>query len=533
MPDAKQAVEIQKAIAAQKATLEAAERRRRFLAARDDYISFVQLMMPDSFEQGNINKSRYHVAPFHRLLSQQLMKVEKGTAPRTIIVMPPGHGKSELGAKKFIPWFIGRDPYRHVMFAGYSDDFAGVTGRTVRDTLYDPLYRQVFPTVSLAKGSTSSQFFKTTEGGESFFTGVGGSATGRRAHLLIIDDPIKNAEEAKSLSERDKLWDWFTKVAMTRLADMSARVIIIQTRWHEDDLIGRLTDPNNDHYDKKTASQWEIFEIPAIAGENDCMGRKPGEALWPERFPIETLETNKRMDRAGFEALFQGRPNPEDGEFFKKENFRYYTPDELPDNLMRYCASDHAVSEKQTRDSTVLLPFGLDENDDIYILPDVFWHRAKTDEVTEAILSMMQRHSPLWWGAENGHISKAIGPFLRKRMSETRTYCNIQELTPSKSKMTRAQPIQARMAMGKVFLPKDAPWLEKAERELLMFPNGKHDDFVDAISWAGIMLDRQFGAVSEENKSIEKEPVPGTFEWIKMSDEQEKARLQTSLKDGY
>lgn len=523
----------EKALEAQRATLRAAERVRRIKQAREDYLAFVQLMMPDPMDPGDIEKSRYLITHFHRLLSQQLQKVDKGLARRTIIVMPPGHGKSELAAKKFIPWFIGRDPYRHTMFAGYSDDFAQVTGRSVRDTIISPLYQQVFPNCLLARGSTSNSFFKTEEGGESFYCGIGGSATGRRAHLLIIDDPIKNSEDAKSQLNRDNLWDWFNRVAMTRLADFTASVIIIQTRWHEDDLVGRLTDPTNDHYDPKIAKQWEIFEIPALAGDNDPMGRKPGEALWPEKFNVEYLESAQRADRTGFASLFQGKPNPEDGDFFKLEWFKYYIPDELPDNLMRYCCSDHAVSEKQTRDATVLLPFALDEWNNIYILDDVWWHKRKTNEVTEAMLHLMKRHSPLWWGAENGHISKAIGPFLHARMTEERVYCAIREMTPSKSKMTRAQSIQGRMSMGKVYFPKYAPWLEAAKNELLKFPSGKHDDFVDAISWAGIMLAEQFGPEAIENKIADKEPNPGTFEWIKRSDELEKSKNKLAFKDGY
>ena len=528
----KSAQDRQREIEAKKATIKAADRLRRIAEARKRYLPFVHLMMPDPLDPDDINLSRYHEAHFHTLLGEQLEKVERGESLRTIITMPPGHGKSELAAKKFIPWFLGRDPYRHSMFAGYSDEFAQGTGKSVRDCMDSNLYRQAFPLCRLMKGSKSSSFFKTTEGGESFFVGVGGAATGRRAHLLVIDDPIKNREDADSPSFRQKLWDWFNQVAMTRLADHSARVIIIQTRWHEDDLVGRLIDPDNDHYSKETAAQWEVFELPALARQNDPLGRKPGEPLWPEKFNLAHLESARRQDPRGFEALQQGRPAPEDGDFFRKEWIQTYEPAELPENLTMYCASDHAVSEKQTSDFTVMIPFGVDARDNIYLMPNVFWARKNALEVAEAMITLMQRYNPVMWTAENGHISKAIGPFLRKLMNERSVYCSIQELTPTKSKMQRAQSIQGRMSMGKVFFPKYAHWLAAAESELLKFPSAKHDDFVDALAWCGITLGQQYGAPNEVESS-EEEPASGTFAWLKRSEEWEKRQKDSEYQDGF
>ena len=513
-------------------SIRAAKKFKKIVEARKNYMPFVHLMMPDPVDPEDVNMSRYKEAHFHTLLAQQLEKIEAGGHLRTIITLPPGHGKSELAAKKYIPWFVGRDPYRHCIFAGYSDTFAEGTGRAVRDLMGGKLYRQVFPLCELAKGSASSSYLKTTEGGEIIFVGVGGQATGKRAHLLVIDDPIKNREEADNILMRNKLWDWFNDVAMTRLADITARVIIIQTRWHEDDLMGRLLDPSNSFYQKGSAEEWEIFDIPALAEDNDCMGRKRGEALWPEKFTREYLENVRRSNPRGFAALYQGKPAPDDGEFFKKEWIKVYEPEDLPDNLTMYACSDHAVTEKQDRDATVLMPFGVDAFDNVYIMSDVWWHRRQTPEVVEAMLALMQKYQFLYWSAENGHISKSIGPFLNKRQHEERIYCPIREMTPTKSKMARAQSIQARMSMGKVYFPKYAYWMPEAIGEMLKFPSAKHDDFVDTIAWVGITLGKQFGnAIVEKEADVEQEV--GTIGWMKHSEEWEKRQKEMESQDGY
>jgi predicted phage terminase large subunit-like protein len=355
------------------------------------------------------------------------------------------------------------------------------------------------------------------------FVGRGGSLTGRGADLLVIDDPIKDRDEAESKSTRDKMWGWFTDVAMSRLMSVGSRVVIIMTRWHEDDLIGRLTDPTNPYYNADEAKHWKILALPALAMNDDPMGRKPGEALWPERFDESFLNRAKSLNPRGFAALYQGQPAPEDGDFFRKDWMVGYLPNELPKDLMVYIASDHAVSADQDRDATVLLPVGVDSNDDIWILPEVWWRRAETDDVVEAMIDLIDRYKPLMWWAERGHISKSIGPFLRKRMQERGIYAAIDEVTPAKDKQTRAQAIRGRMAMGKVKFPKFAPWYQDAEQELLKFPSAKHDDFVDALAYIGLGLSKQFGArvpVLSEPKGF---PV-GSMGWLKQASNDQRRR---------
>lgn len=434
-------------------------------------------MMPDPSDVDDITKSRYKPVLHHKIIAAALHEVEKGAYPRMIFTMPPRAGKSRLAAKSFIPWVMGRDPYRSVIFATYSGTFAEDTGKDVRDTMMLPLYRQVFPGCVLRKGSKASDRIQTEEGGLAVFVGASGPITGRGADFLIVDDPTASGEDASSTILREKQWTWFTGDAMSRLMDGTARVVIITTRWHEDDIVGRLTDPKNKCYNAEEAARWKILSLKALAGENDPLGRKPGESIWPERFPIEALHAQRRLNPKVFSSLYQGSPSPDDGEFFKAEHLVTYQQDELPKNLRFFAASDHAVGLKQTNDLTCLLPVGVDENDHIWILPDVFWQRKDAEVVVDAMINIIRYRRPLFWWAENGHISKSIGPFLTKRMMEEKAFCSILEMTPSKDKMTRAQSIQARMSMKMVHFPAFASWWSDARDQLIKFPSAKHDDF--------------------------------------------------------
>jgi predicted phage terminase large subunit-like protein len=301
-------------------------------------------------------------------------------------------------------------------------------------------------------------------------------------------------------------------------------VIITMTRWSPDDLVGRLTDPENEHYNAELARMIKIINLPAIAGDDDPLGREPGQPLWPERFDLDFLHQQRLLDPLGFEALYQQRPSLADGDMFRRESIQLYDPGAPPfdvNELRVFCASDHAVATGQRSDYTVLLRCGVDRQHNIYVL-DCWWQKKPTDVVVEAMIQMLgATPRPLIWWAEKGHISKSIGPFLRKRMSETGIYGNIVEVTPSADKAQRAQSISARTAMGKLYLPKGKPWTEKAINELLAFPNGLHDDFVDALAYIGLGLQSQFPV-----KRVESQERPagyGTLGWLK---EQQRKQAQ-------
>lgn len=488
---------------------------RRLIAAdraRHDVLDYTRLTMPDYSDPGDARLSRYIVGKHHRIIAEALHKLAAGTVKRVIINCGPRHGKTELASKRFLSWYSAKFPTQSLIFGTYNDTYAGDNGRAVRDIIMSPEHQLVFPDHGLKDGSASAQRLETVEGGVLAFVGRGGSITGRGGHGIVIDDPIKDRQEADSKLIRDQLWTWFTQVIGTRLMTNDSWIMLIQTRWHEDDLVGRLTDPMNPFYDPVEAAQWLVIDLPALALENDVLGRQLGDPLWPERFPREFLLAQQRLDPRGFQALYQGRPSSEQGSFFRAEDLLTYKQDELPKNLRYYVASDHAVSVKQDRDKTCLIPVGVDEDDNIWVLPDVFWRHAAADTVVDAMLSLMQTRKPLFWWAERGHITKAIGPFLRKRMHEEGVYCSLVELTPVADKQTRAQSIQGRTAMRKVRFPAFAPWWPEARDQLLKFPHGAHDDFVDALAYIGLGLAQQVGASAlERAKSYGR---PGTFRWF-------------------
>jgi len=481
-------------------------------------LDFVEMSMPDPEQPDNVNMTRYETRKVHRYLAEKLEQVERGEILRLIVSVQPRVGKSELVSKKFPAWVEGRDPYKQMIIAGYGDEFVKEFGREVRETMESPFYKQVFPRTKLRRNAKAANRQQTTAGGILTFAGLGGQLTGKGADILIIDDPIKNEEDARSKATKDKIWRGFTKDALSRVMGTGGAIIVTATRWAEDDLIGRLIDPDLGYVSEKEAKKWTVVNIPAFAEENDPLGREVGELLWPERTPLAFLESFRELDPAGFAALYMGRPSPPEGDFFKRDNIREYTAQELPSNLRYYAASDHAVSLEQKRDSTCMGVVGVDENDNIYIMPDLIWAQLDAEDQVESMITLMQGHKPMAWWAEKGHISQSIGPFLRKRMVEEKVYINIIEKVPVKDKQTRAQPIQGRMSMGKVYFPKHAPWYAEAVEQLLNFPNGAHDDFVDFISWIGIGLNAYIPAQASRPRKSE-EPRTGSLEWIVKSSE--------------
>lgn len=409
-------------------------------------------------------------AAHHRLLIEHLEAVERREIERLMVLMPPGSAKSTYASVLFPPWFMGRNPEAAVLGVSNTTELAERFSRRARNIVALDRYRNVFR-FGVSEDTQSAGNWETGPGGEFFAAGVGAAIAGRRADLGLIDDPIKTREEADSERIRQKQWDWYVNDFTTRLKP-GARQILIQTRWHEDDLGGRILE--------REAARWTVVKLPMVAQASDPLDRKPGERLWPEWFTDEMVQQAK-LDPRAWNALYQQDPAPEEGDYFGRDDFNDYL--ERPEKLHIYGASDYAVSEGQG-DYTEHGIFGLDFNGDLYVLD---WWRAQaaSDVWIERQCDLIGQYSPLIWFGEAGPIRKAIEPFLKRRMQERMTMCRIEWLPSISDKVVRARPIQARCSMGKVFMPKVSPWKADLMGQLMRFPAGKYDDGVDVMSLIG------------------------------------------------
>lgn len=409
----------------------------------------------------------YEPAKHHHRIAAKLEAVERGEIKRLMICMPPRHGKSELASRRFPAWVLGRSPTRQVIAASYNSDLAADFGRDVRNIVAGEEFQAVFEGVSLAADSRATDRWHTKAGGMYVAAGVGTAVTGRGAHLLLIDDPVKDRVEADSETRRKVVWDWYRAVAYTRLMPGGA-IVLITTRWHEDDLAGRLLEAQ-----KAGGDQWDLLSLPAV---------EEGEALWPEWYPLQALEETKNaVGPREWSALYQQDPTPDDGEYFKAEWFREY--EDAPEGLKVYGASDYAVTDG-AGDYTVHGVFGIDVSSNVYVLD--WWRGQKTSDVwIEAKCDLIKKHQPLCWFGESGPIRRSIEPFLLRRMSERSANCRIEWLSSIADKPARCRAFQAMASMGRIWLPASARWVDDVRTELLKFPAGKHDDSVDVCSLIG------------------------------------------------
>ena len=392
-----------------------------------------------------------------------------------MIFMPPRHGKSELASRRFPARYLGLHPTRHIIAASYNSDLATDFGRDVRNLMASPEYAEVFPDVGLRVDSKAADRMNTNHGGAYFAAGVGTATTGRGAHLGIIDDPFKDREDADSEIQREKVWNWYRSTFFTRLMPGGA-VVLIQTRWHEDDLAGRLLEQDGRLED---GGEWDVLELPAISDA--------GEALWPEWYDLKALERIKStIGQREWSALYMQRPQPDEGGYFQRDWFKEWT--EPPAELRLYGTSDYAVTDG-AGDYTVHRVWGVDHKGDLYRV-DGWRGQTASDEWIERKLDLIARWKPHAWFGEGGVIQKSIEPMLRRRMRERGVFCRLEWVPSIHDKPTRARGFQARASMGRV-------WLEPGAdlTEFLQFPAGKHDDEVDVAGLIGRALDEAHPAI--------------------------------------
>ena len=420
----------------------------------------------------------YKAAKHHRLIARHLEAVERGEIKRLMISMPPRHGKSMLASEFFPAWYLGRNPSHYVIAATYAQELADDFGRKVRDQIAEESFQAVFPGCQLKGDSKSSKRFHVTQDqpddafstgldGAYFAAGIGGPLTGRGAHLLLIDDPVKNREEAESPTIRQRNKDWYTSTAYTRLMP-DGKIVIIQTRWHDDDLTGwQLREHSHEG--------WTVLSLPAIAEtDEDVLGRKQGEQLW-DQYPLEALERIKRsVGSRDWSALYQQRPAPAEGGIFKSHWFARYTkPQDVYDLIVQ--SWDTASKAGQLNDPSCCTTWGIRK--DGFDLLQVIVRRLEYPDLKALVVKQAADWQPNAILVEDKSSGQALLQDLRRE-----TQLPLIAINPEKDKITRASAESATVEAGKVALPTQAPWLTDYEMEMLTFPNAPHDDQVDSTS---------------------------------------------------
>lgn len=449
-------------------------RRRK---ARTDLLAFTEYTLPS-----------YEPAPHHRIIARALDGCLTGETDRLAIFMPPRHGKSELASRRFPAYAMGRRPDLELMASSYSQDMADDFGRDVRDIVRSPEFGVLFPALELRQDSRAVNRWQTTGNGAYRAVGIGGPATGRGADILLIDDPVKDRADADSDAMRGRTLNWYKSTAYTRLSKNSV-IILIQTRWHDMDLAGAMLEEM-----RAGGDQWKVVDLPAILPN--------GKPLWGERFDLQRLERIKRaVGPREWSALYMQKPQPDEGSYFKREWFRFWTAkptaerpaDALPKRLAVYGTSDYAVTA-DGGDFTVHRIWGICPEGNIYRL-DGWRGQTAANEWVESKIDLMAKWKPFAWFGEQGVIQKAVEPMLRRRMMERKTFCRLEWVPSLTDKPTRARGFQARAAMRTV-------WLEPGAdlSEFLTFPTGKHDDEVDVAGMIGRALDEAHPAIRAHAK---------------------------------
>ena len=445
--------------------------------SRRNLIDFTKYTKPD-FIEGWFNQI------IARELQQFYHDVMAGKQPRLIIQAPPRSGKSELFSRRFPAWAFGQNPDLQIIATSYSTDLSSRMNRDVQRIIDSEEYREVFPKTSLnsvnvatvsGKALRNSEIFEIVgKAGSYRSAGVGAGITGMGADIGIIDDPVKDAKEANSQTIRDAVWDWYTTTFYTRLSPKSG-VLLGMTRWHEDDLAGRLLAEM-----KSGGDQWRVVSFPAIA-EHDEEFRLEGEALHPERYGIEHLEKiRKAVGSQAWNALYQQRPSSKGGDIIKGSWFKRYSV--LPQMKRVIIVGDTAQKIKQHNDYSVFAVVGLARDGGIFII-DLIRGKWEAPELEQKLNDIWNKYRASH-GAQSVYIEdKSSGTGLIQAIQRKRLI-PIKGIQVDADKYTRVLSIQGYIESGYVYLPEDAAWVADFIDECEKFTatdSHKHDDQVDTL----------------------------------------------------
>lgn len=435
------------------------------------------------------NKPDYQENWHHTLIIDRLQRLLHEKDQRVMISLGPRHGKSELVSRQFPCYFLGKNPSAEIIAASYSSGLATMFSRDVQRIMESDQYQEIFPDTIMAgterakalesfnaRSKRTTDYFEIV-GGKGKFTsvGVGGAITGKGGDLLLLDDPVKNSEEADSEVYRNKIWDWYNTTFYTR-AEKGANILLIMTRWHVDDLAGRLLEEMANGGD-----QWEVIELPAInlEGSNDYDPREIGEALWPDKYPLERLEIiRKQLGERNWSSLYQSSPIVVGGNIIREEWFQFYT--QLPFDITNW-RSCHMITSwdltfKQTGKSYVVGVVIAKHQEDFYLI-DIYRGKPDFPETARQIQKMARKYP------KSRAVlieDKANGPGIISLLKGK--VRGLTPVTPEVSKDERLHSIAHIFEGGNFYMPANHPLTQTVINECISFPQGMYDDCVDAIS---------------------------------------------------
>jgi predicted phage terminase large subunit-like protein len=439
-------------------------------------------------------KSDYETNWHHRVTAEYLDLFAKGEIKRLMLFQPPRFGKTELASRRLPGRLLGMNPDNKLIACSYSASLASRINRDVQRVIDDPAYKNVYPGIGLSgknvrsdrRGSylRNSEIFEIVgHSGQYISAGVGGAITGSGCNIGLIDDPIKNKEEAKSKVYRDKIWEWYTSTFYTRL-EKDGQILIIQTRWHEDDLSGRILQKIKEGDIK---DDWVVVSLPAIMDtpKNEYDKREIGEPLWPAKYDLDKLhEIKSNLSSYDWSALYQQRPSPEGGSIIRRDDIKLYS--DIDRIRPRKIIQSWDMSFKQTEDGSYVVGQVWGKLKADYYLIDQFRQRIGFSDTLKAVQAMKAKHPDT---SEILIEDKANGPAVIDALR--REVGGIIPMSPRGSKESRASAISYLFEAGNVYIYNRLQGLDDYIEELTSFPSGVNDDQVDATSMALDYLDRK------------------------------------------
>lgn len=483
--------------------LDEIEKRKRTTLAQQDFLAFIGVIDP-----------AYKFGMHLKRLGGLLMQIEMGQKDRIAVSMAPRFGKSQMISIYYPAWYLGKHPDHKMILASHTSDLAVDMARKVRNLMQTEVYQELFPGVKIASDAKAAGKWNTTKGGEVFATGVGGALAGRGAHLAVVDDPLSEQDiKSGNTASLDVVYEWFRTGLRTRLMP-GGRIAILHTRWHQRDLIGRLT---KDALLNPEADQYEIFEFPAIlevpnpAADPDDPSYDPEapqvleKSLWPEQWPLETLlRTKASMPAWQWSAQYQQTPTAQESAIIKKDSIKWWTKEDPPVVDYTVQSWDTAMTTKERSDYSVCQTWGVwttEDGVDNAILLNRVKGKYEFPELKKTALQQYKDWTPDTLIVE----TKASGQPLVDELRRSGIY--VQDFSPGKGqdKIARVNAISDMFSSGQVWFP-ETWWASEVVEELIAFPNSEHDDDVDACTLALMRIRK--GGLLKLNTDYEEPETP-------------------------